>query len=82
MDEVTGSGENTLFRDSKLGLTVAGIGTVVIDSVIDGVINGMTNVDTSGWNGWWTTLASAALATALGAVTAYKAKRRKTRSTL
>jgi fructose-specific phosphotransferase system IIC component len=71
----TGAGKNHLFRDSKLGVIVTGLLTVGFDAVLDAGIEGLTNVDTSGWNGWWTTVASAALATAVGALTAYKAKR-------
>jgi len=76
------NGKNRLFNDSKLGLLVTGGLTVVFDGVLDGVIDALTNVDTSGWSGWWTTVASAALATALGAVTAFKAKREKARANL
>lgn len=75
-----GSGKDKLFNDSKLGVLVTGGLAVVFDGVIDGAINALSSVDTSGWNGWWTTVASAALATALGAFTAYKAKRNKSRS--
>lgn len=73
----TADGRNRLFNDSKLGLLVTGGLTVVFDGVIDGAINALTSVDTSGWSGWWTTVAAAGLATALGAVTAFKAKRDK-----
>ncbi len=75
----TGSGKNRLFNDSKLGLLVTGGLTIAFDAVLDGAINAMTTLDTSGWSGWWTTVASAGLATALGALTAYKAKREKAR---
>jgi hypothetical protein len=70
-------GANHLFRDSKLGLLVTGLATVALDGVINSVLEAATNVDTSGWSGWWTTVASAALATGVGALTAYKAKRAK-----
>jgi len=73
----THDGKNKLFNDSKLGVLVTGGAAVIFDGALDGAINALTNVDTSGWSGWWTTVASAALATALGALTAYKAKRRK-----
>lgn len=74
-----GSGANKLFRDSKLGLAVTGLGTVALDAVLTSVIEAASSVDTSGWHGWWTTVASAALATAVGALTAFKAKRTKAR---
>jgi hypothetical protein len=72
-------GANHLAHDSRLGLMVAGVGTVVLDALVDGSITTLTNLDTSGWGGWWTTVASAAVATALGVLTAYRAKRHKTR---
>jgi hypothetical protein len=75
----TGTGKNKLFNDSKLGLLVTGGLTVAFDAVLDRSIEALTAVNTSGWAGWWTTVASAALATALGALTAYKAKRDKAR---
>ncbi len=80
VDETGGTGKNHLFNDSKLGLWVTGGLTVVFDGALDGLINALTNVDTSGWSGWWTTVASAVLATGLGALTAYKAKRSKART--
>lgn len=81
MNETPSSdGTNRLFRDSKLGLAVTGVGTLVVDAILTGVLDAATSVDTSGWSGWWTTVASAALATAVGVVTAYKAKRDKARA--
>jgi hypothetical protein len=82
MTTETGSGKNRLFNDSKLGLAVTGLGTVALDAVLSAVIENLSNVDMSGWHGWWTTVASAAVATALGAVTAYKARRDKARGQL
>jgi len=73
----TGDGSKHLFNDSKLGVLVTGGLTVAFDGALDAVINAATNLDTSGWSGWWTTVASAVLATGLGALTAYRAKRRK-----
>lgn len=78
----TGSGKNRLFNDSKLGLLVTGGLTVAFDGALGATIEALSNVDTSGWNGWWVTVASAGLATALGALTAYKAKREKARNQL
>ncbi len=76
----TADGKNRLFNDSKLGVLVVGAGTVVFDGVIDGAINALTSVDTSGWSGWWTTVAAAVVSTALGALTAFKARRHKARN--
>lgn len=81
MTDPQGNGKNVLFNDSKLGVLVTGGLTIAINSVLDGAIEALTSVDTSGWNGWWTTVASAALATGLGALTAYKARRNKARFT-
>jgi hypothetical protein len=77
----TSNGKNRLFNDSKLGLIVAGLGTVAIDAVLDGIITQVSSIDLTGTNSWWTTVASAGVATLLGLVTAYKAKRSKTRQT-
>lgn len=78
MDE-TGSGKNRLFNDSKLGVLVVGGATLAIDAVLQGAIEALTNLDTAGWNGWWTTVAAAVVGTALGALTAFKARRDKNR---
>lgn len=72
-------GSNRLFRDSRLGLLVAGASTVALDAVINWGLETLANVDTSSWSGWWTTLGAAGLATATGLLTAYKAKRNKAR---
>jgi hypothetical protein len=71
-----GSGKNKLFNDSKLGVLATGGLAVVFDGALDGLLTALTSVDTSGWNGWWTTVASALLATVIGLVTAFKAKRK------
>lgn len=79
MTEQSGDGSKHLFRDSKLGVLVVGGATIALDAVLNAAIDGLTNLDMSGWSGWWTTLASAGVATGLGALTAYRAKRRKNR---
>lgn len=80
MAEETAEGKNKLFNDSKLGVLVTGGLAVVFDGALDGLITSLTSVNTSGWNGWWTTLAATALATAVGLLTAFKAKRAKRRT--
>lgn len=80
MAEETSTGKNRLFNDSKLGVLVAGGATVIFDGALDGAITALSNVDTSGWSGWWTTVAAAVLGTGLGALTAFKAKREKRRN--
>ena len=74
-DTETGTGKNDLARDSKLGLAVTFVGGVVLDAAI----GALTDVDTSSWSGWWVPLVSVGISTALGALTAYKAKRRPAR---
>lgn len=72
MTTETASGANNLARDSKLGLAVTFVGGVVLDAAI----GALADVDTSGWSGWWVPLVAVGISTALGALTAYKAKRR------
>lgn len=66
-------GSNHLARDSKLGLAVTFLGGAALDAAI----GALADVDTSSWSGWWVPLVSVGISTALGALTAYKAKRRK-----
>lgn len=67
-----GDGSRSLAKESKVGLAVAFLGT----AALDGLINGLTGLDTSAWSGWWSTLAAAGVATALGLVTAYRKRNR------
>lgn len=69
------SGADNLARDSKLGLGV----NFVVGIVVSAAIGGLTSVDTSTWSGWWVPFVTLGVSTALGALTAYKAKRVKTR---
>jgi len=72
-----GDGKNHLFRDSKIGVWVTGILGIGATAILDGVIDELSSVDTSGWSGWWVPLVGTGLATMVGLLTAYKAKRRK-----
>jgi hypothetical protein len=74
----TSDGRNRLFRDSKFGVLTGGLFSVVFTAVLDGVIDAATSVDTSGWSGWWVPLVGTGLATFVGLLTAYKAKRTPT----
>jgi uncharacterized membrane protein HdeD (DUF308 family) len=65
-------GQNSLAKESKAGLAVAFIGT----AIIDGLIKGLTDLDVTDGGAWWSTIASAAVATVLGLLTAYKKKNR------
>lgn len=76
----TSNGKNKLFNDSKLGVLVTGGAAAVFSGALNGAIDALTNVDMSGWNSWWGGIAGAVVATALGALTAYKAKRNKART--
>jgi len=69
------SGKNNLARDSKLGLVVTFVGGVALDAAI----GALADVDTSSWSGWWVPFVSLGISTALGALTAYKAKRHPAR---
>ena len=68
----TASGANDLARDSKLGLAVTFLGGVALDAAI----GALADVDTSSWHGWWVPFVALGISTSLGALTAYKAKRR------
>lgn len=70
-----GSGKNRLFRDSKLGVLVTGLLGVGATAILDGVVDNLTNLDTSGWSGWWVPLVATGAATAVGLITAYRARR-------
>jgi hypothetical protein len=73
MTETTsGNGANHLARDSKLGLAVTFLGGVALDAAI----GALADVDTSTWSGWWVPFVALGVSTGLGALTAYKAKRR------
>jgi hypothetical protein len=65
-------GSNSLAKESKVGLAVSFVAAAALDAVIEG----LTNLDTSGWSGWWSTLAIAAVATGLGLATAYRKRNR------
>ncbi len=73
----TGSGKDRLFRDSKLGVIVASVSAAVFGGALDSLIEVVANTDLSHAEGWWTKAAAGALATLLGLLTAYKAKREK-----
>lgn len=68
----TGDGSNNLARDSKLGLGA----NFVVGLAVSAAIGALTNVDTSTWSGWWVPFVTLGISTGLGALTAYKAKRR------
>lgn len=65
-------GTNELARDSKAGLAV----TALVGLGLNAAIGALANVDTTSWSGWWVPFVSLAVSTSLGALTAYKARRR------
>ena len=64
-------GSNSLARDSKLGIAA----TLVTYALADAAITALTHLNTDTWQGWWARIAQAAVATAIGLLTAYKARR-------
>jgi hypothetical protein len=66
------NGSKSLAPESRAGLGVALVGTLLIDGALGGILENIQNVDTSGWTGWWVTLVSAGLATVAGLITAYR----------
>jgi hypothetical protein len=67
-----GDGSKSLAKESKWGLAVAFLLTVVVD----GAIQALTDIDLSGATGWWVKLATVGVATALGLLTAWRKKNR------
>lgn len=63
-----------LKRESKFGLVVGFVST----AAVNGALDALTGLDTKGWHGWWVPLASAAIGTAAGLLTAYKTKNGRT----
>lgn len=64
-------GSNTLARDSAFGVAT----TFIVYALVDAGITMLTHLNTDTWEGWWARLAQAAVATGLGLLTAYKARR-------
>ena len=65
-------GKDELARDSKLGLAP----NFIVGIVISAAIGGLTSIDTTTWSGWWVPFVTLGASTSLGALTAYKARRR------
>jgi hypothetical protein len=65
-------GSNSLAKESKAGIAVQWVLTVVSS----GALVWLTDLDTSKWSGWWAGTASAAVAAAIGLLTAYKKRNR------
>lgn len=67
-----GDGSNSLAKESKTGIAVQFLLTVLTT----GLLGWLTNLDTSHWTGWWAATAVAAVSAAIGLLTAYKKSNR------
>lgn len=65
-------GSQSLAKESKAGVAV----TVLLTIAGTGAVQWLSNLDTSGWSGWWAGTATAAVAGAIGLVTAWLKKNR------
>jgi len=62
-----GDGSKALAKESKVGVAL----TVVLSIVATGVVNWLTNLDTSQWSGWWVTGVVTILSGVAGLVSAW-----------
>lgn len=67
-----GDGSKSLAPESKAGLSVGFLVTVLLQILG----TGLANLDTSGWSGWWVPLATAGIGSLVGLITAYLKKNR------
>lgn len=67
-----GDGSKSLAKESKAGIAVQFVLTVVAT----GLLGWLTNLDTSHWTGWWAATAVAAVSAAIGLITAYQKRNR------
>ena len=65
-------GSRSLAKESKVGLAVSLLSTIVAT----GALKWLTDLDTSQWSGWWATSAVAAVGTAVGLISAYLKRNR------
>lgn len=69
----SGDGSKSLASESKFGLAVA----FVLSVLASGALDALTNLDTSAWSGWWATVGVAGVSTAVGLLTAYLKRNKK-----
>lgn len=62
-----GDGSKALAKESKVGVGL----TVLLTIVATGVVNWLTNLDTSQWTGWWVTGAVTILSGIAGIISAW-----------
>ncbi len=72
MTEYPTDGAKSLKSESKWGLAT----TFIIFAGAQGLVDALSNVDLNGQTGWWVSLANAAVATAIGTLTAWLKKNR------
>lgn len=60
-------GSKALAKESKVGVAL----TVVLSIVATGVVNWLTNLDTSQWTGWWVTGVVTILSGVAGLISAW-----------
>ena len=67
-----GDGSRSLAKESKAGIAVQFVLTVLAT----GALGWLTNLDTSHWSGWWAATGVAAVSAAIGLLAAYLKKNR------
>lgn len=65
-------GSHSLAKESKAGLAVS----FLVFGAVQGLVDALSAVDLNGRQGWWVSLASAGIATAVGLGTAWLKKNR------
>lgn len=66
------NGSKSLASESKAGVLTSG----VIFFTLQALAQGLGTLDTSAWSGWWVPLATGAIASVTGLITAYLKKNR------
>lgn len=65
-------GSKSLAKESKAGILT----TFLLTTGATGLLGWLTNLDTSHWEGWWASVAVAAVASVAGLLTAYLKRNR------
>lgn len=65
-------GSRSLAKESKVGLAVS----FLLTSIAIGLLGWLTNLDTSHWSGWWAAVATSAVSTVIGALSAWLKRNR------
>lgn len=67
-----GDGKNSLAKESKVGIAVTFVGSVLAA----GALEWLTELDTEAWSGRFAAIGAAGVATLIGLLTAYKKSNR------